>query len=680
MDTNPPFSLAVLVSRLRSRLTLPESMQMGIAAVGVGLLAGAGVWAFKQLISLFEGFMFHTLAGTLAPLGRWSVAFLPILGGLAVGLAASRWIGREKYHGVPGIIEACALAGGRLPYQKMPIRVTLAAISIGSGASVGPEDPSVQVGANFGSLVGKIMRFSEDRVRTLVAGGAAAGIAAAFNAPIAGVFFALEVLLGELSNASFAFAAISAVISSIFTQAVSGSQPAFLVPAYSLSSAAELPLYLVLGLLAGPLAAGYIRLIYFSRATFSRLAVPAWLKPAIAGVLVGVTGIFLPQIFGVGYSTIEGLLGHQNFPIHLLLFLLIAKLILTPASIGGGFVGGVFAPALFLGAVLGGLFGKLAGMAIPGMLISPPAFAMVGMAAVLAGTVHAPLTAILLLFEMTRDYHIILPLMFSVAVSLLVSRWIQRESVYRLPLALNGIQLENGRDIEVMAGIRAGEVMNPDLSAVQDTDLIPAAIDVFTHRKRHGMPVLDRNGRLVGMLTLQDLDASQAHPGWQNKTVGEICSRNLVIAYPDETVDQVMRRMSSRDIGRLPVVDRDDPTKLIGMLRRSDVIRAYDLALMRRASRRHHVHQERLGILAGVEVHEIAIERGSDLVGKRIKHISWPKSAVISSIRRGQTIILPHGETMLRVGDVLVVVTEDEGLEVVQSMCCPDSDGQGPGG
>lgn len=662
--------MKIPVRRWLGTVRLSESVVFGAAAIVVGLSTGVGVWLFKQLISLTHQFMFGTLDQLLAPFGKASVVLLPVLGGVVVGLMSHFLIGKERYHGLPGIIEAVALGGGRLPISKMPVRVTAAAFSIGSGASVGPEDPSVQVGANLGSLVGQVLRLPEDRVRALVAGGAAAGIAAAFNAPIAGVFFALEVLMGELSASFFGFTAISAVISAVFTQAVAGSQPAFSIPPVAFKSATELPLYLILGLLAGPLAAAYIRLITLSHQVFHNISLPNWLKPGIAGLLVGGVGIFLPQIFGVGYETIGSILSNTAMPVSLLLILMLAKLILTPVSIGGGFVGGVFAPSLFLGATLGGAVGLISGQIFPNLGVSVPAFAMVGMAAVLAGTVHAPLTAIILLFEMTRDYRIILPLMFAVAISLTVSRHIQKDSVYRLPLTMNGIRLEQGRDVEVLEGITVGEVMNQELATLRENQPLSEALTFLTQTFRQGLPVLNAVGNLVGMLTLQDIEkAGSQEEGVENLRVGQVCTKPPLTVYPDETIGTALRRMSARDIGRLPVVSREDPGHLVGLLRRSDVIHAYDLALAKRTVLRQRTDEVRLGILSGANVAEVMVEAGSEAAGKRVSELHWSKDCLIASIRRGRSVLLPHGDTMLKSGDILVVVSEGEGLREAQHLC-----------
>ena len=279
-----------------------------------------------------------------------------------------------------------------------------------------------------------------------------------------------------------------------------------------------------------------------------------------------------------GYSTIEQILNGQTFSLGLLIALLIAKLILTPVSIGGGFPGGVFAPSLFLGATLGAAFGSIVQLAIPGYPIVPAAFAMVGMAAVLAGAVHAPLTAIILLFEMTNDYRIILPLMFAVVVSLIVSQRLQHDSVYALGLARKGIRLQRGRDVEVLDTITVSEVMQTETDTLLESDPVSVAAEFFAQTRHHGLPVVDARGELCGILTVQDVERVQAN-GDSPITIGQACTREVLTAFPDETIGTALRRMSTRDIGRLPVVARDNRRQLLGVLRRTDLVRAYDIAL-----------------------------------------------------------------------------------------------------
>ncbi len=611
------FSLGKII-RWLNRQQFSESVALAVIAILVGLASGIGVWLFKQLFNViyryaFEGIdtplgllhrkeivlrFFHDLAnwagfdriGTaLGSIGNWMIFFIPVLGGLAVGLISHFFIGKERYVGIAGIMESVALGGGRLPYRKIPTKTVAAALSIGSGASVGPADPSVQIGAYVGSMFGQLLRLSDERIRALVASGVAGGIAAAFNAPITGIFFALEIIIGELSVNAFGIVTLASVISSVFTQAVSGHQPAFHIPAYAFNSVWELPLYFGLGVLSGLSAAFYIRLHHFTRGIFDTWNAPRWFKPAVAGLAVGLVGVYLPQVFGTGYATIENILDGKPLTVTLLLSLALSRLVLTPICISGGFHGGVFAPALFSGATLGGAYGLVAKQVFPSLNISPPAFAMVGMAAVLAGTIHAPITSFILLFEMTHDYRIILPLMAAVNVSLFLSWHLQHDSVYTLGLASKGIRLKRGRDVDVLETITVNEVMETEIVTLRESDSLSLATNLFTRKRYHGLPVLNNAGELTGIVTVQDIDRAQGDDSGMVRTVGEVCTRDLLLAYSDETIGAALRRIGVRNVGQLPVVARNNLRRLVGLLRNTDIARAYDLALTHRAAIRHRV-------------------------------------------------------------------------------------------
>jgi CIC family chloride channel protein len=651
-------------------IQISETIILWGLALLVGLTTGVGVWIFKRAIDLFTRIAFSGFGGWLSGISHWLLFIIPVLGGLIVGLINHFLIHEEHHSGVSGIMESVALAGGRLRYQHAPWMILGSAVSIGAGASVGPEDPSVQIGANLGSFFGQRLHFSDERMRALVAAGAASGISAAFNAPISGVFFALEIILGEISGSAFGVVMLAAVASSVFTQIVAGTSPAFQIPPYTYNIDWQLPLYLILGLFAGPVASAYIQLLYFARDVYSSLKkIPFWVKPAIAGLILGIVGLFLPQILGVGYNTIGNILNGSISDIALLIVLMIAKTILTPNSIAGGFLGGVFAPSLFIGAALGGAFGQISSLIFPGMAINPATFAMVGMAAVLAGSVHAPLTAIILLFEMTNDYHIILPAMFAVIASLVISQRIVHDSIYTKSLTLKGIRLERGRDVEILETVTVGEVMESSPCILHDTDTLAEASDYFLESHHHGAPVLNEKEELVGIFTLQDLDATQA-VNWPNRTVGELCTRDILVAYPDETIGSALRRMGARDVGRMPVVPRDNPHQLLGLLRRSDMIRAYDAALTRQAARRHRVNQTRLDAITPerVKIVEVYVESGSAIEGKQVKAIDWPDGSIVASIFRGRRVIIPNGETELEGGDTLTIVTENISSDEIMSL------------
>ena len=648
------------------RYQINDSALLGAVALVLGLATGAGVWGFKALIDLSHHFFSEVLGGYLETHGVWTLAILPVLGGLIVGLIQHYLIGHERHHGVSGIIESVALSGGRLRYWRVPAKALASAISIGAGGSVGPEDPSVQIGSNLGSMFGSLLKMSEERIRTLVAAGAAAGIASAFNAPIAGVFFAVEIILGEIGTSALGVVVLTSVIASVFTQAVSGIQPAFTVPAYSFSSIWQLPLYFLLGAVAGPLAAFYSRSLYWFQDFFHGLNIPNWVKPALAGLAVGIVGLFLPQILGVGYASIGDVLTGNLTVFWLLFALTIGKLIMTPLSLGGGFAGGVFAPALFIGAMLGGGFGTVAKMLFPGLNIVPAAFAMVGMAAVLAGAVHSPLTAILLLFEMTHDYRIILPLMFSVIISMLISRYFESDSIYMLGLSRKGIRIERGRDVEVLERIRVEEVMTQAPPFLRTENTVKETMDFMLKHHIHGVPVLTQNDELYGIITLHDVRDTEHE---SNERLGDICARDLLVAFPDETIGAALRRMSVRDVGRMPVVSREYPKTLVGLLRRSDAIRSYDIALKRYALLRQRAQEVRLGAFSGVDVQEVAIQPGAECDGVAVRDVAWPRDSVIASVRRGSNLFIPRGETILKAGDALVFVAEGDARNMVRQLC-----------
>jgi len=657
-----------LLAWLERSPLLSEDFLFGSAAILVGLASGAGIWLFKQGILWAEHFFYGAAASWLAGLGGWTVALIPAFAGLIVGLLAQYWIGAERHPGVAGIMASVALAGGRLRYWRMPVKALAAALSIGGGATVGPEDPSVQIGANVGSFLGQRWRLSAGRTRSLVAAGAAGGIAAAFNAPIAGVFFAVEIVIGEISGSALGSVVLSAVASSVFTQAVSGSNPAFSVPAYAYRSPVELPFYLGLGILAGGLSAAYIVLIDRIKALCARVRLPAPAKTVLAGLLVGLVSLALPQVRGVGYGTIETIFSPEAVSSLLLVAVLLARLVLTPVSLGGGFHGGVFAPSMVLGAALGGIYSEVIDTLMPAMALPRPAFAMVGMAAVLAGAVRAPLTATLLLFEMTNDYRIILPLMLAVMVSLLVSQRLQKDSVYTLALARLGIRLRRGRDIEVLQGITVAEVMSARPPVLRLSMPLPEAQKLLWKSHQRSLPVVDEHGRLAGILSLRDLEAAAHAENWLSLHAGDVCSREVEVTTPGATIGEALRQMSLHDIAQIPVVDPLDHSRLVGMLSRGDVVRAYDLALVRHAAARQREQEVSLDLSTGMDVVELQVQAGSTCAGRLMREIAWPAESLITSVRRGRETIIPRGDTRLESGDVLVAMASEQVRQQLQAL------------
>ncbi len=641
-----------------------------LGATIIGLLSAAGVLFFKQTIRWIHTLLWVDGAGLLVPhTGRWVLLLVPAVGGLVVGLIRLWWLSEERHHGVASVMEAVALAGGRLRYKETPLKVLVSAISLGSGASVGPEDPSVQIGASIGSFFGQKFHMSDQRTRVFVGAGVAAGIATAFNAPIAGVFFAVEIISGDFFISSFGMIVLSAVMAAVLTRALVGPQPAFPIPLYTYHGPMDLPFYLGLGLLAAPVALLYIQAIYWAHDFFHHLKLPKWLSPVLIGLLIGAVGLYYPQILGDSYEAVGDILNGREMVLGALVILVFLKIIFTALSLGAGFIGGVFAPSLFLGAALGGAYGLAMEHLFPSLHLVPSAFALVGMAAVLAGTVHAPVTAIMLLFEMTDDYHIVLPLMFAVTVSILVSQYFQPESVYSLGLVRDGLRLRRGRDVDVLESIKVKEVMEPRPVTIRANMPLLTVSAMFDQFHTHGLPVVDDDGRLIGIITLQDLQHALAEdPENPQRTAGEVCRKRLVVVYPEESIKDALHKMSVHEIGRLPVVDPSHPDRLLGWINRASIIRAYELALARRASLEHRGEQMRLEAITEAPVLEMTVVEGAPVAGKTVAEVPWPEGAVLVRVQRGHQLLIPHGDTLLLPNDRLTFVAEPGAVVALRSL------------
>jgi CIC family chloride channel protein len=632
-------------------------------AIAVGLGTGAGVWLFKHGFEFFQETYRHGLLEALGePLGQWAIIPVLALGGLIVGLLAARFIGEERHHGVAGIMEATALSGGRLRYKRLPMKALLAAFSIGAGASVGPEDPSVQIGANLGSFLGQRLRLSDERVRLLVAAGVASGIAAAFRAPIAGVFFALEIILGDLSTGSFGAVVLSAVVASVFTQAFEGGGHELGIRFYSLGGPQELPLYILLAILMAPISAGFIRLLYWQHDLWHHLALSRPVKTMLAGAIVGLIAVFLPEVMGTGRETMNQLLnaGGVDYAMPVLAVLILAKMVATTISLGGGFVGGMFAPSLFVGAACGSLFGHLANTIFPASVsANPAAYAMAGMAAAMTGVIRAPITAVLLLFELTGDYNLILPIMLVTSVCLLVVERFAPDGIYQLGLARKGIRLSYGRDTDLMQTITVGDAMTPVEKQIVRDSLPANQLEAeFDKTNTHGLIVVDGTGKLFGIVTLQDLARARASGGLDGKVVGDISTRDVLTVATDDRISDALRLIGRRDLGRLPVVAPNDPREIRGVLRRRDILRSYDIALQRKVENLQRGQQVRLAAFSEHEVIELRIEPGCPADGALIRDIHWPEGSIVAAVRRHGRQIVPDGATRLQANDYLTVVTQ----------------------
>jgi CIC family chloride channel protein len=661
-------SLRNKLVHLLDRWQPPETAVLVSTALLVGLGTGLGAVAFIWLLRMLQRFFTLTGEGLRAVAGPAGLVLVPMLGALIAGPLITFFAREAKGHGVPEVMQAIALRGGRIRPVVAVIKAFASAACISSGGSAGREGPIVQIGSALGSTVGQLFRLSDDRIRNLVACGAASGIAAVFNAPIAGVIFALEVILGEFTTRYFGTVVIAAVASSVVGRAFLGDQPAFHVPAHTLVSPWEILLYTVLGVLTALGAIVFVRMLYWFEDRFDEWRFPDYLKPAIGGLLTGVVGLLFPQVLGSGLEFIGESIASGGTEFWLVLALGGLKILGTSFTLGSGNSGGVFAPALFTGAMLGEAFGEMAHRLLPGFTAVPGAYALVGMAALFAAAAHAPITAVLIVFEMSGDYRLILPLMFATVVSTLLSEHLQRESIYTLKLVRRGIHLERGHDIDVMQGITVGEAMTRDPETVSVSTPLRELSDRLATGHYHGYPVLDEEGKLCGVVTLQDLErvtrGGKRPPGAK---VGQICTRNPLVAYPDEPLWTALKRIGTRDIGRLPVVSREDPTRLVGLIRGNDIIRAYNKAIARRVELQHRAERLRLGKVTGTEFIEADVHSASPLAGQQVKELNLPSDCVLISIQRGRRLVIPHGDTVLLPGDRVTALVDTHSIEPFQS-------------
>jgi len=685
-------SIRLRVRDISDRIRFSETTILIATAIVIGAGTGLGAIFFIRLIELVHEIFFNGGEALFGGLGRWLLILIPLAGGLIGGPIIAFFASEAKGHGVPEVMQAIALRGGRIRPRVVVAKIAASALCIGTGGSAGREGPIVQVGAALGSTLGQWLKLSSNRIRNLVACGAAAGIAATFNAPIAGVIFAMEVILGELHLGDLGNVIISAVTASTLARVFLGDYPAFAIPRYAMQTPWEVFLYALLGVLAAFAAVGFIRLLYWFEDLFDNWKFPDALKPSVGGLLLGILGFAypialgwgglsaseaasglpitanIPHVFGAGFVVIEdALLGKA--PFLLLLALIFLKPLATSFTLGSGNSGGVFAPSLFAGAALGGAFGLLVDQIFPGATAGAGAFATVGMAAVFAGAARAPFTAILIVFEMTNDYRLMVPLMAAVIFSMIVAEHIHKESIYTLKLTRRGIRLRRGKDVDVMENITVEEAMRPAPEPIPSNmplRMVPSLLDKV---RMHGLPVIKDDGGLCGVITVQDVEkAIDVDENNLDLPVTKFCSQRLVVAYPDETLHRALERMSHRDIGRLPVVDRNSPSKLVGWISRADIIRAYERALTRRVTVQQQVTQARLGVTAGVEVVECKVEAGSALAGRSLSDVKWPQDSLVASVQRGGRLIIPHGKTVMEVGDKLSVVARREDEDAVHAL------------
>lgn len=564
---------------LKSFMKRHDDLYMVSIAVLVGVCAGYGNLIFRYLIAFFQNLFYGTkseyVLEALNNAPMYKIVLVPAVGGLMVGFI-SIMFKFAKGHGVPDVMKAIALNISISPAIAI-IKAVSSAITLGTGGSAGREGPIVQIGAAIGSGVGKVFNFSSARMKTVVACGAAGGLAATFNAPIGGAMFAAEVLLGEFGLKTFSPIIISSVIATVVSRAHLGDHVTFEAPEYVLHSIFELPLYTIMGMLCAVVGIIFIRVFYKFEEKFEEMTIPSWMKPAVGGLLMGCVALMSRDVMGVGYDTIDSILRHETG--FFLIALVLLKIIATSLTLGSGGSGGLFVPSLYIGAATGGFFGWLVNLVFPTMTGGPGAYGLVAMSAMLAATIRAPLTAILIIFEITQSYTVILPLMMTAIVANIFAGWLEKESIFTWILTKQGVRIRKGAEESVLEKLRVGDVMMKDVTTFREDTPFRTILESVKLANHTYFPVLSSEGYLVGMLSLDNIREIIFEEGLEDIVVaGEICTRDKLITVTEgDTLLTATEKLGIKDLGALPVIEMEEGRmKLKGLLKRGDIIMQYN--------------------------------------------------------------------------------------------------------
>jgi CIC family chloride channel protein len=568
--------------RLHEQLERVQPFSLIALACAVGVITGCGAIVFAELINLVQRLAIGSAElplYVLPNLAWYHILLVPVVGGLLVAPLVFLTSREARGHGVPEVIEAITFRGGKIRPQIALIKSLAAALTIGTGGSVGREGPIVQIGAALGSALGQILRVPDSRLPTLAGCGVAGGIAAVFNAPIAGAFFALEVIMGNFAMPAFGPMVLSSVVATVVSRSYFGNHPAFVVPGYTLVSSWELPLYFLLGILCGLGGPIFMFVLDTMERRVSALPVHRLLKPALGGLVLGAIILFVPNVYGIGYATMDAIL-RSGISWPWLLLLLPVKMAATSLTLASGGSGGLFLPMLYLGAIVGGLFGFGVGALFPTITGPSGAYALVGMGAFLAATVHSPITAFLLLFEITSDYHIILPLMASCSVSTLVAKMLREESIYTLQLVRRGIDVRR-REENIMRAFTVGQVMQSAAPTLKESAAFAEIVQHFLTTTVPVCFVIDEHNRLCGEISLHDVKGLLQEEGLGALIIArDLLHTSRVAVRPEDTLAHCLERFSQTEQEYLPVITPEG--QLCGFLSHRAVMDLYNREILRR--------------------------------------------------------------------------------------------------
>ena len=658
---------------------------MILIAIIIGILGGYSAVGIRFLIEEFSQLSYpgagNALENIMSANWYWLI-IIPTLGGLIVGPLIYFFAPEAKGHGVPEVMQAILLKGGKIRPRVALIKALASAITIGTGGSVGREGPIIQIGSSIGSTVGQIFRVPRKRLKTLVACGAAAGIAAAFNAPIAGALFAVEIILMDFAVAQFSPIVISSVMATVVSHSYEGKLAAFTVPSYAYASPYEIVFYFILGAASGVVSYFFIKALYFSEDLFDEhIKIPEYLKPVLGGILIGGIAIFYPQVMGVGYDSINNAL-HGNMIWYIALSLVFLKIIATSITLGSGGSGGIFAPSLFMGAMLGYFFGTIAHTLFPDITAGPGAYALVAMGGLVAGTTRAPITAIIIVFELTYDYKIILPLMITSIVSLIISTYLSRESIYTLKLLLRGISIKEGTESNVMESIFVKDIIDTNFTSIDVSDHFRNVVNTVLSGKGVEFPVVNKKNNVVGIISMNDLKGLLFEKDSLNSLLiaGDLANTDFEILTPEDNCKKALDIMQMHDHEGLPVVEAFNSKRIVGMVWRKDIQHAYqkeinkiELSNNLASSISMKEDVSNIHFIEGYSISEV--KAPESFIGKSIKEINIrAKFGVdvlsIKTHKKGHSTIkaIPNPDYIFRNNDTLVIAGEIKNINQIKRL------------
>ena len=575
-----PITLLVALKRLTRNVQVIVSL----LAVAIGVMAGLAAIGFRYAIDFVQrlgfGFSGERVASLASALPEWRILLVPTAGGLLIGLFVHVFMPGRRPHGVADVIEANALRGGRMSLMTGWKAALVSAVSIGAGASVGREGPVVHLGASLGAWASKRLHLGRTASRTLLGCGVAAAVAASFNVPIAGTFFALEVVVGHYALTAFAPIVIASVIGTMVSRMHYGDFPAFILPkAATIASFWEFPAFALLGVICAVMAIIFMRSVMWTEDMMARTRLPRWAWPALGGLAVGAIALLFPQVLGVGYEATDMALS-ELYPLGLLVALVALKMAATAISLGCGFGGGVFSPSLFIGAMVGGAYGILATSAFPDLSSGHGAYTIIGMGAVAGAVLGAPISTILMVFELTNDYAITIAVMIATSIASLITQQTRGHSFFTWQLDRRGIAVKGGQDVGLLRAIKARDLIAENFATVAPEAPIATVRERLQRAPWGELFVTDADGRLSGVITFSDLHDAAFDTSLDATLVAhDVARKSPAVLSADDDLESALGAYGASGEANLPVVEDRETMRLIGVAPQHEVMLAYQRAL-----------------------------------------------------------------------------------------------------